>query len=193
MPHTLMAEQNQTMWPRIKTFSQCIAATRHFWPQLWRGMNCGVSCTTRLLNDRVWNGQSRGLRDHKNCGGKNCAWGRCWSHFLIRAAWSILSSFLQGKRWTWTSTNVCSTNCWNGSRACGQICTHPKPGACCTIMRPRITPSSFGSFWPKRTSLCCTTRRIRRIWPWLITFYSCASRFTWKVIGLMMCQRSRKL
>ncbi len=26
------------------------------------------------------------------------------------------------------------------------ICTHPRPGACCTIMRPRITPSSFGSF-----------------------------------------------
>ncbi len=31
-----------------------------------------------------------------------------------------------------------------------------KAWSCCAIMRPCITPSSFGSFQPKRTSLCCT-------------------------------------
>ncbi len=144
-------------------------------------MNRCVSRMTQLLNNRVWNGLARGLWDYKNCGGKNRVWRRCWSHLLIRAAWSRLSLFFRGKRWTQTSTNVCLTKCWNGSRTCSQICTCPRPGTCCTIMRPRITPSSFGSFQPKRTSPCCTACCIRQIWPRLITFYSCASRFTWLV------------
>ncbi len=169
MPHALTAEQKADHVASCKYLLAVHRRDPAFLTTIVTGMNRGVSLTPLLLNDRVRNGRARGVWDHKNCGGKNHAWRRCWSCFLICVAWSILSSFLRSKRWTWTSTNMCSTNCWNGSRACGRICACPRPGACCTIMHPRITPSSFGSFYPKRTSQCCTTHRIRRIWScWLL-------------------------